>query len=86
MKIQVFGTGCPKCKELENRVRAAAAALSIPADIVKVTDVKAIMAAGVMMTPAVGIDGKIVTTGKLPSIPELSSIITTHLAKMEAGG
>jgi small redox-active disulfide protein 2 len=65
MKIQVLGAGCPKCQALERHVREAVAELGIGADIEKVTDIESIMAAGVMMTPALAIDGVVKSVGRV---------------------
>lgn len=65
MKIQILGTGCPKCKLLEQHAREAIAELGIDAEIVKVSDATDIMEMGVMMTPALAIDGVVKSTGKV---------------------
>ncbi len=73
-KIQILGTGCPKCKKLAENVEAAAKALDLEYELEKVTDINAIMAFGVMMTPALVIDGVVKVTGKVPSIEEIKKI------------
>lgn len=65
MKVQILGSGCPKCKLLEQHAREAVAELGIQADIVKVMDINAIMEMGVMMTPALAIDGAVKSVGKV---------------------
>lgn len=65
MKIQILGSGCPKCKLLEQHAREAVAELEFPAEIEKVTDIDAIMEMGVMMTPALAIDGEVKSVGKV---------------------
>jgi small redox-active disulfide protein 2 len=65
MKIQILGTGCPKCKTLEQHTREAVAEIGIEAEIDKVTDIDAIMEMGVMMTPALAIDGEVKSVGKV---------------------
>jgi small redox-active disulfide protein 2 len=75
MKIEVLGTGCPKCKKLEELVRKVAQENNCDCEIEKVTDINKIMAAGVMMTPALTIDGKVVLSGKLPTEDELKKLI-----------
>ncbi|MEP0813915.1 MAG: TM0996/MTH895 family glutaredoxin-like protein [bacterium] len=85
MKVEIFGTGCAKCIELENRTRSVLRNLGVEADFSKVTDLNKIIAAGVMMTPGLAIDGKLVLSGKLPTMPELTSIITTRLSQSETG-
>lgn len=65
MKIQILGGGCAKCKKLEESAAAAVAEAGVSADIVKVTDMDEIMEMGVMVTPALAIDGEVKTTGKV---------------------
>ena len=74
-KLQVLGTGCPKCKKLAENVEAAAKALGIEYEIEKVTDINEIMKFGVMMTPALAIDGKVKVVGKVISAEEIKSLI-----------
>lgn len=64
MKIKILGTGCPKCKKLEENVRKALGEESLNAEIEKVTEINKIMDYGVMMTPALVIDEKVVSVGK----------------------
>ena len=66
MKLQILGTGCPKCKKLAENTEAAAQALGIEYELVKVTDLNEIMAFGVMMTPALAVDGVVKVVGKVP--------------------
>jgi small redox-active disulfide protein 2 len=65
MKIQILGMGCPKCKALELNAREAAAALGLDAEIEKVSDADEIMEMGVMMTPALAVDGIVKSVGKV---------------------
>jgi small redox-active disulfide protein 2 len=65
MKIQILGTGCPKCRQLTENVRAAADQLGLEYEIEKVTDLARITKFGVMMTPALAVDGKVKSSGKL---------------------
>ena len=65
MKVQILGAGCAKCKILEQHAREAVAELGIAADVEKVTDIDKIMEMGVMMTPALAIDGVVKTVGKV---------------------
>ncbi|MCX5793887.1 MAG: thioredoxin family protein [Elusimicrobia bacterium] len=67
MKIEVFGTGCPKCHTAEKVIREVLAELGKDAEIVKITDIQEIVGRGVMWTPAVMIDGKKVCEGKAPT-------------------
>jgi small redox-active disulfide protein 2 len=75
MKIEIFGTGCPKCKKLFENVQEAVKALSMSAEIVKVEDIEKIMEAGVMMTPALVMDGEVKSTGKVLSVDEIKKIL-----------
>jgi len=65
MKIQILGAGCPKCKQLEANAREAVATKGVEAEIEKVTDIDEIMEMGVMMTPALVIDGEVKSVGKV---------------------
>ena len=76
MKIEVLGAGCPKCKKLAKLVEKVTAENNIACEIEKVTDIGEITAAGVMMTPALAIDGKVVSSGRIPSPEELIKILT----------
>ncbi len=73
MKIQVAGPGCKKCHDAEKNVREACAQLNLTADITHVSDIKEIAKLGVLFTPAVIVDGKMVISGKLPSVEELKN-------------
>lgn len=75
MKIKVLGTGCSKCKTLEKMTRETIAELGIAAQIEKVEDIVAIMGYGVMATPALVIDEKVVLKGRIPTIPQLKDIL-----------
>ena len=76
MKIEVFGTGCAKCTKLEALAKAALDKLGVPYEITHIRDINAIVQRGVMTTPALAIDGRIVVTGRLPSEAELTSWLT----------
>ncbi|OPZ97896.1 MAG: hypothetical protein BWY72_01053 [Bacteroidetes bacterium ADurb.Bin416] len=76
MEIKVLGTGCPKCKTLEKVTREAVAETGVDATVTKVEDITEIMNAGVMMTPALIIDGKIVVKGRVPSVEEIKRLLT----------
>ena len=65
MKLQILGTGCPKCRALETNTKAAVSELGLEAEIEKVTDIESIMAMGVMMTPALAIDGIVRSVGRV---------------------
>lgn len=75
MIIKILGTGCAKCKKLEESARQAIAEAGIEATVEKVTDLDAIMDYGVMMTPAMVIDEKVVSSGKLLSVSDIKALI-----------
>ena len=75
MKIQILGTGCPNCKRLEANAQEAVKLSGISAEIEKVTDLDKIMGFGVMTTPALVIDGKVVAAGKLPTLADIKKMI-----------
>jgi len=75
-KIQILGTGCPKCKKLTETTEAAASELGIEFEIEKVTDINDIMGFGVMITPAIAIDGEVKSTGKVLSIDEIKQMLS----------
>lgn len=75
MKIEILGSGCPKCKQTERVMNKAVKELNIDAKIVKVTDISEIMERGVVATPAVSIDGNIVISGKVPKIEEAKKLL-----------
>lgn len=81
MKFQILGTGCPKCKRLEELTRQVADSLGLEYEIVKVDRINDILKMGVMITPGLAIDNKVIMSGRLPSLSELTSMITTYLAK-----
>ena len=74
-KLQILGVGCPKCKKLAENAEAAAKALGIEYSIEKVTDVNAIMGFGVMMTPALAVDGEVKVVGKVSSSEEIKKML-----------
>ena len=74
-KLQILGTGCPKCKKLAENVEAAAKALGIEYTIEKVTDINQIMQFGVMMTPALAVDGEVKLVGKVPDVEAIKALI-----------
>ena len=71
-KIEVLGPGCDNCKRLEANARAAVAMAGVEAEIVKVTDYRQIAAYGVMSTPGLVIDGKVVSYGRIPSAGDIA--------------
>jgi small redox-active disulfide protein 2 len=74
-KLQILGTGCPKCKKLAENVDAAAKAMGIEYTIEKVTDINQIMQFGVMMTPALAVDGVVKLVGKVPDVEAIKALI-----------
>ncbi len=76
MEIKVLGTGCAKCKSLEKVTREAVASSGIDADITKVEDIVDIMKFGVMSTPALVVDGKVVVSGRVPKMKEIVELIS----------
>jgi small redox-active disulfide protein 2 len=76
MDIKVLGTGCPKCKKLEQATIEAVAAAGIDATVSKVEDIFQITQFGVMTTPALVVDGKIAVKGRVPSVDEIKKLIT----------
>ncbi|MHC4758063.1 MAG: thioredoxin family protein [Planctomycetota bacterium] len=75
MKIQILGTGCHKCEKLTENAEAAAIELSIEYEIEKVTELNEIMKFGVIVTPALVINGKVKVVGKVPSINEIKELL-----------
>ena len=75
MKIQILGTGCPKCKQLAENAEKAAKELGIQFEMEKVTDINKIMEFGVMMTPALAIDGTVRSVGKVLSPDEIKKML-----------
>ncbi len=73
--FQVLGPGCPNCKRLADNVEAAANELGIEYQLHKVTDIQAIIQAGIMRTPALTVDGKVMFYGRVPSIVELKKML-----------
>jgi len=76
MMIQILGTGCPKCKKLTENAKTAADQLGIDYEIEKVTDINDIMEYGVMMTPALAVDGEVKLTGKVADVEEVKKLIS----------
>ena len=74
-KIQILGTGCPKCKKLAENAEIAAKDLGVEYSLEKVTEISEIMKFGVMMTPALAIDGQVKTVGKVVSADEIKKML-----------
>lgn len=74
-KLQVLGSGCPKCKKLAEMTEEAARSMGIECEIEKVSDIREIMAFRVMVTPALVVDGEVKFAGKVPSLDEIKRAI-----------
>ena len=74
-KLQILGTGCPKCETLTARTREAADALGLAYELEKVADINRIIAFGVMMTPALVVDGEVKRVGKVPTVAEIQDMV-----------
>lgn len=75
MKIEIFGSGCPKCRTVEANVKKALETTGLIAEVVKVTDIDEMVKRGLMLTPGLAIDGVLVATGRTPSIDEIIQLI-----------
>ena len=78
MKIEVVGPGCYRCIETEKNVKEAVKQLSIQAEVIKVTSVAEFAEKGVMFTPGVVVDGKVVVSGKIPTADEIKKILSAR--------
>ena len=78
MEIKILGTGCPKCKSLEKMTQEAVSLSGAEATITKVEDIMKIMEYGVMKTPGLVINGKVVLSGRLPSQKEIIEMINQN--------
>jgi small redox-active disulfide protein 2 len=74
-KLQILGPGCPKCLELARRTEEAAKSLGRDYELTKVTELNQIMSFGVLMTPALVVDGQVKTVGTIPSVEEIKKLI-----------
>ena len=75
MKITIYGSGCAKCKQVEDLVKKIVAETGVNAEVVKVSDMREMISAGVLSTPAVGIDGIIKASGRIPGAEEIKNWI-----------
>ena len=75
MKIQILGTGCPKCKKLAENAEAAAKELGLDYELEKIAEINEIMKFGVMMTPALAVDGEVKSVGKVLPVDEIKKIL-----------
>ena len=78
MKIIIAGPGCPKCQMTEKNVREACDQMNISAEISHITDLKEIAKLGVMLTPALIIEGKVISSGKVPEVDDLKKSLTAQ--------
>ena len=74
-KLQILGTGCIKCTKLAEVTKRAAESLGLPFHIEKVTEIQKIMAFGVMMTPALVVDGVVKVSGRVPAVDEIRQML-----------
>jgi small redox-active disulfide protein 2 len=84
MKIEVLGTGCAKCNKLEETAKAAADKLKITYEIHHIKDINEIVKHGVMVTPALAVDGNVVVAGRVPSEDELMTFLIAALSGPDA--
>ena len=75
MQISILGTGCAKCTKLHENTLAALSELGVQADVEKVTEIQKIMGFGIMMTPALAVDGEVKAVGKVLSVGELKALL-----------
>ncbi|MHC1765475.1 MAG: thioredoxin family protein [Verrucomicrobiia bacterium] len=80
MKLLVIGPGCTKCQTLAQFTEQAVRELGIAAEITKVTDLKQIMALGIMLTPALCVNGTVKVSGKVPAVPEIKALLSQAAA------
>jgi small redox-active disulfide protein 2 len=74
-KLQILGTGCAKCQQLTLQTEKAAQSMGIDYELEKVTDIDQIMSFGVMVTPALAVDGVVKVVGKVPSVEQLKQVL-----------
>jgi small redox-active disulfide protein 2 len=75
MEIKILGSGCTNCKNLEKATYNAVTELDLPANITKVEDIQQIMSYGIMRTPALVVDGKVLVYGRVPSVNEIKEML-----------
>lgn len=76
MKIQILGMGCPKCNKLQENAEKAAKELGLDFEIEKINKIEKINEMGVMMTPALAVDGKVLLSGRLAGVEEIKKLLT----------
>jgi len=75
-KIQILGTGCPKCRKLAENAEAAAKEVGVEYELEKVTDINEMMKFGVMVTPALAVDGHVKVTGKVANVGDIKTMLS----------
>lgn len=85
MKIEILGMGCPKCKQLAANAHEAVKEMNISAEVHKITDIDKMTEYGVMITPAVVIDGEVVSAGKLLNKDEIKKLISEKKGAKHGG-
>ncbi len=75
MKLEILGPGCKRCQQLAENTKAAVEALGVQADVVKVTDIQAIMGYGIMATPALVVDGQVRLSGRVATPDEIRDLL-----------
>ncbi len=75
MKLEILGPGCKRCQQLAENTKAAVEALGVQADVVKVTDIQAIMGYGIMATPALVVDGRVRLSGRVATPDEIRDLL-----------
>jgi len=75
-KVTIYGPGCAKCKQTEELVKRVVAESGVPVEVVKVSDIKEMVTAGILSTPAVAVDGVIKAAGRVPKAEEVKAWIT----------
>ena len=86
MLIEILGSGCDRCRETERIARQAVRQAGITAEVVHVTDARAIAERRILSLPAVAIDGAVKLSGRVPAVPEMVSLLMGHLAAGERSG
>jgi len=84
MDVKILGSGCPNCKRLEKTAREALSEMGVEATVTKVTDFTDIMAYDILATPGLVINEKVVSSGRVPSKAEVTTLITTALSESVA--
>ena len=80
MKIQILGTGCPKCKQLTEHAQRAVDELGLECEIEKVTEMDKILSFGILMTPGLALDGEVLSSGKLLSVEKIKEILNAKVS------